>query len=701
MDTDQAQSILNLAHSAFISMDEEGRILYWNIRAEEMFGLVREEAIGQALADTVIPERYHEAHRRGLGHFLRTGEGPVLDKRVELSALRSDGSEFPIELTISALNDGGAWTFHAFVADISERRQAELERQRLLDELQLALHGTEERLAVIVDALAEAVTIRRADDSLVHANQAALDRLGLRSVEELRAADPRALMEGWETLDEDGRAISMEDLPSVRILRGEHPGPLMMRSVNRTTGEEQWVVLKATAVRDADGSIEAAVTIIEDVTAAKRSALRMEFLASASRVLASSLDYQQTLRNVAGLAVPQIADWCAVDLFDEEGRREPVAVAHIDPAKLEMAERLRAFEPEELDPEQGLGKVRRTGESMLYTEIPDELLVAAAGDAEHLRLLRAVGMRAVLIVPMTVHGRTIGTLTMVSADSGRAFDTRDVELAEQTAEVAALAVENARLYSERTEVARTLQSSLLPEALPEVPGWEIAALYRPAGHESEVGGDFYDFWEVDGDWLMMIGDVTGKGVAAATVTSLVRHTAWAASDFDPRPARVLARVDAALKRRPPLSACSALCLRVARGRGTLASGGHPLLLRLSQGNVTEVGRPGTLLGAFSKVEWPEEQFSMRPGETLVAITDGVTDTVGRDDERFGIARLQEILADAQNDSPMRIRDRLLAALEDFQVGAQADDTAIVIMRFTRAPAKPEPGGRVVTANVPV
>ena len=116
---------------------------------------------------------------------------------------------------------------------------------------------------------------------------------------------------------------------------------------------------------------------------------------------------------------------------------------------------------------------------------------------------------------------------------------------------------------------------------------------------------------------------------------------------------------------------------------------------------TEVGRPGTLLGAFSKVEWPEEQFSMRPGETLVAITDGVTDTVGRDDERFGIARLQEILADAQNDSPMRIRDRLLAALEDFQVGAQADDTAIVIMRFTRAPAKPEPGGRVVTANVPV
>ena len=109
----------------------------------------------------------------------------------------------------------------------------------------------------------------------------------------------------------------MEDLPSVRLLRGEQPEPLLLRSVNRATGEEQWALLKATAVRDPSGSIEAAVTIIEDVTAAKRAALRMEFLAQASQVLASSLDYQQTLRNVAGLAVPQIADWCAVDLFDE------------------------------------------------------------------------------------------------------------------------------------------------------------------------------------------------------------------------------------------------------------------------------------------------------------------------------------------------------------------------------------------------
>jgi serine phosphatase RsbU (regulator of sigma subunit) len=562
--------------------------------------------------------------------------------------------------------------------------EAEQDRQRLVDQLQQALRGSEQRLSVIMDALAMAVTIRGPDDHIIYANQAALDRLGLASVEALRDADPRALMGDYETTDERGQPIGMDDLPSVRLLRGQQPEPLLLRSVNRNTGEEQWALLKATAVRDAGGSIEAAVTIIEDVTAARRSALRMEFLARASQVLASSLDYQETLRNVAGLAVPQIADWCAVDLFDDDGGRESVAVAHTDPSKLQMAERLRAFEPQELDPEQGLGRVRRTGEPLLFTEIPDELLAQAAVDAEHLGLLRAVGMRSALIVPMTVRGRTIGSLTLVNAESGRTFDSSDVEFAGQIAERASLAVENARLYTERSEVARTLQRSLMPEALPEIPGWEIATLYRPTGHGSEVGGDFYDFWEVEGDWLIVIGDVTGKGVGAAAVTSLVRHTARAASEFDPRPAQVLGRVDAALKRSPSISLCTALCLRISEGRGTIAAGGHPLPLCLSADGVQRVGEPGTLLGAFDEVRWPETSFALAPGQTLVVITDGVTDTVGAEGERFGMGRLQELLAEVRDEPPEAIRRRLVASLEDFQVGAQADDTAAVLMRFTGA-----------------
>ena len=553
----------------------------------------------------------------------------------------------------------------------------------------------DQRLAVILDALAEAVTIRAPNNHLVYANQAALDRLGFASISDLRDADPRALMGPYETTDEHGGEIRMDDLPSVKLLRGEQPEPLLMRSVNRSSGEESWVLLKAAAVRDAAGQIESAVTIIADVTAATRATLRVEFLARVGELLASSMDYQQTLRNVAGLAVPQIADWCAVDLFDADGGREPVAIAHSKPAKLDTAARLRSYEPERLDPAQGLGMVRRTGEPLVVTEIRDELLVAAAVDDEHLRLLREVGMRAVLIVPLTIGSRTIGALTMVNSESGRSFDAGDVEFAAQIAARAAVAVESARLYSERSTIARTLQSSLLPEAIPEIPGWEVAALYRPAGHESEVGGDFYDFWDVGDEWLMMIGDVTGKGVGAAAVTSLARYTARAASEFDTRPSQILARIDAALRRRPSISLCTALCLRLSREGATLAAGGHPLPLRSGEGGVEEVGGHGTLLGALQPARWPESEIALRAGETLVAFTDGVTDALGEDGERWGTERLRESLAAAADAAPAALRTRLVQALEKFQVGAQADDTAVVIMRFgEHSPDGEGSGGRL-------
>lgn len=543
----------------------------------------------------------------------------------------------------------------------------------------------ERRLAEVtpvLDALAEAVTIRAQDDHLLYANRAALERLAMSSLEELQRSDPRELLLPYETVAEDGRPIALDDLPSVRLLRGQQPEPLVMRTVHRGSGEEHWVVLKATALRDPSGAIEAAVTIIEDITVTKRAQLRMEFLVRAGQVLASSLDYQQTLRNVAGLAVPHIADWCVVDLFDGEGGRESVAVVHVDPAKLEMAERLRAYEPEQLDPEIGLGKVMRTGEPELYTEIPDELLVATSVDEEQLRLLREVGMRSVLIAPMRVGGKTIGALSMVNAESGRSFGEEDVDFASQIADRAALAVENARLYSERTNVARTLQAGLLPDALPAVPGWEVCAFYRPAAPDSDVGGDFYDVWQVGEDWLMMIGDVTGKGVQAASLTSLVRHTAWEASASSSEPAHVLERIDAALKRHGTLAICTALCVRLSPTEGMVASGGHPLPLRLGSSGVSSLGAHGSMLGALTDLQWPQTSFSLAPGESMVAITDGVTDAIGAGGERFGINRLHQTLTEARGEHAQRVRDHLVSTLDAFQVGTQADDTAIVILRYT-------------------
>ena len=140
----------------------------------------------------------------------------------------------------------------------------------------------DQRLSVILDALAEAVTIRAMNNHIVYANQAALERLGFDSVAALRAADPRELMGPYETTDEFGNELAMDDLPSVRLLRGEEPEPLLMRSVNRDSGQESWVLLKATAVRDDAGAIESAVTIIADVTEATRATQRAEFLARRS-----------------------------------------------------------------------------------------------------------------------------------------------------------------------------------------------------------------------------------------------------------------------------------------------------------------------------------------------------------------------------------------------------------------------------------
>ena len=692
-----AEFITERAHSAIVSMDEQGRVTGWNPSAEAMFGLPRDHAIGRVVAELIVPERWRAAHVEGLRRFLAGGEGGVLDRPLEMTALRADGAEFPIEVIISALRDGDAWSFHAFVRDLSERVEAERERGRLVEELHRAVRGSERRFEAIVGSLADPVTIRDREHRFVYANPAAIAHLGFASWEELRDTPPAAIMDDFLVWGEDGRAIRMDDIPSVRLLRGAAAEPLLIRTVNRHSGVQRWNLLKAAPVLNEDGEVEATIMIIEDVTEQKRVELQGAFLAEASALLASSLDYEQTLRNVAELAVPEVADWCAVDLRDEDGGRIPVAVAHVDPARLELAKELRGYEPERLDPAQGLGLVFRTGESLLIPDIPDALLVQSAVDARHLELLRAVGFRSALVVPVRLGGRILGALTLVSSESGRVLDEFDLQLAEQVAARAAVAIENARLYSQRSSIARTLQQSLLPEQLPEIPGYELASVYLPASEGTMVGGDFYDVWPVGDSWMMIIGDVTGKGVDAAAMTALVRHTLRTASEFLTSPADLLARVDATLKQRPSLSVCTALCLRLEGHRAILAVGGHPLPLYIADQRVRTVGEHGPLLGAFADVAWRDLTVELDPGGTLVAYTDGITDALDENGRRFGAERLCEALKDFGDRPAAEVIATLAGALAEFQTGtrqdgraaaaalaglrtgARADDTAAVVL----------------------
>jgi serine phosphatase RsbU (regulator of sigma subunit) len=317
----------------------------------------------------------------------------------------------------------------------------------------------------------------------------------------------------------------------------------------------------------------------------------------------------------------------------------------------------------------------------LIADIPDELLAESAADATHLELLREVGLRSALVVPMKTRGRTIGAISMVAAESGRRFGREDVEFAGQIADRAALAVENARLYTERSHIAETLQQSLIPDSLPTIGGWEVTALYRASGAENEVGGDFYDLWPVGEEWTAIMGDVTGKGIEAAALTSLARHTAMEASHTSSEPSYILSRMDAALKRRDELSICTAVAMRLRGAGGTFALGGHPPLIHLGEDGPRQLGRHGAVLGCLEKTSWPQEEFRMRPGETLVAITDGVTDALGEDGARFGEARLNEVLKEGGGEPVAKLLGRVTTALDQFQIGEQADDMALLLMRF--------------------
>jgi PAS domain S-box-containing protein len=685
MSQNLTELVLDRAHDAVIWLNEHGVVTYWNPGAFRLFGISKEEALGRPVAELIIPERFRAAHIAGLERFLMAGTGPMLDRRIELAALRRDGSEFPVEMTISALRQDSGWLFSAFVQDVSDRVKTADEREQLVGELRSALHGSQRRFEAIVGSLSDPVTIRDRDHRIIYANRAALVHLGFNSIDELRETPPDEIMSDYRVLGEDGREISMQDVPSVRILGGEPAEPLLIRTVNLKTGAERWNLLKAAPLFGADEEVEATIMVIEDVTEQKRAERHATFLAQASEVLASSLDYQRTLRNVAELAVPDLVDWCAVDLFDEEGDRIPVAVAHVDPARVALAEELRTYTPARLSPDRGLGTVLRTGAPVVYQDISEEMLRRGAADDRHLELLRSVGMRSVVMVPMKLADRTLGAMTLVSAESGRVLDQSDVNLVEQIGARAAVAIENSRLYSERSRIAHVLQKSLVPEQLPEIVGYDLASAYFPAVAGTEAGGDFYDVWEADGGWMIAIGDVTGKGVEAAALTAMVRHTLRAMSEFVSRPAELLARLDGALKKRGSLSVCTALCLRLEGPRVTVAAGGHPLPLSITADSVEAVGEHGPLLGGLDDVQWRETTVDLEPDSTLVLYTDGVTDAIGEDGARYGTQRLKAALSTPTGGSAASVVERLVNVLAEFQVGPHADDVAVLALRRTASP----------------
>jgi PAS domain S-box-containing protein len=482
--------------------------------------------------------------------------------------------------------------------------------------------------------------------------------------------------------------IHPDDRPLVadRIADGlTGQGHAFEHRIVRPDGSVRWVDGRGRVIDPGDGAPVRMGGITVDITERKRDELALRFLADASDLLAESLDSNLALRRLASLAVPALADWCSVYLV-EGGTIRHVTVAHSDPEKVALVERLQVEYPPDPDAPIGVPAVIRTGRTELLQEIPDELLEEAAPDERLLRILRELELRSALTVPLIARDRTIGAITFVHAESGRLYEERDVRLAEDLAHRAALAIDNARLFEERSKIADTLQASLLPPSLPSIPGLDIAAGYQAGGEGVDVGGDVYDIFQTgDGRWVVMIADVCGKGAVAATLTGVTRHTARAAAMEDDDPRHVLETVNRALRRTETgdLRFCTAAVgVLETSDRTTLTMGraGHPSpLLRRAGGVVERVGGRGTLLGVFDDPELDVETTTMERGDILILYTDGVTDA-WRD--TGGEDRLVELLAGLPDDATA---EQVVDQIKQVALrpgGSNPDDVAILVLRLT-------------------
>jgi PAS domain S-box-containing protein len=672
---------------AIITIDHQGRVVEFNRAAEQMFGRTAEEAVGSELAELVIPPSLREQHRAAVRRFAETGKGTLLGRRVELTGMRADGSEFPVELAINLVAGSGPSLFTGTVRDITERRRAEQEREEWLRLEQLArLDATEARdqLQAILSGVADAVTAQAPDGRLLFANDAALELLGFDTFEELQSAPGDWMRDRFEILDEAGDPLPTEDLPGRRALAGEAGAEAVVRFRLRATGEERWSAVKATPILDEDGFVTMAINVIEDITTHKRAERAQRFLADSSALLGASLEPTDVLGQVATLAVPEVADWVAVHMPGELGI-ELVALAHRDPELVKQAEQLERQMPTRADAPRGVANVLRTGKSELYPDVP-QLVPETEDERARVEHVRAFGMRSALVVPMVARGRTLGAMTLATDKSGRRFDESDLDLAEELARRCGMAVDNARLFAERAYIARTLQQSLLPAELPDIPGIEAAARFRPTGQGNEVGGDFYDLFESGGrGWTVVMGDVCGKGPDAAAVTALARYTLRAAAMRERLPSRSLALLnEAMLRQRDDRRFCTvayAYLEPMAEGaRIGFASGGHPLpLLLRADGSVQAVGEPGSLLGVLPDPSFEDRSLSLGPGDALVFYTDGVIEGRGPNGalDEVGLAQLVASCAgDGADAIAARVEDAAVAA----QGGSPRDDIAVLVLR---------------------
>jgi PAS domain S-box-containing protein len=516
-----------------------------------------------------------------------------------------------------------------------------------------------------MENVSEAVIVHDGTGNHLYSNPAASELFGLEGMESLGEARRDALRERFELRDEQGRPLDRERLPRRRVLRGEKPEPLIFRLLDHQTEIEYWCLERSNSITGPAGDVLYAVTTVQDVTAVKQAEFGQRVLADSAEAVGSAPDFLSALEALAKAVVPALADWCSVSVPNDDGTIERLASSEPEPQMFELESRLRT------------GLQVRPG---LTLSMADVLRASQPVTAE----LPAEPLPGwVLLKPIRAGGVAIGILTLVNRSRRRAFSTEEVRLARAVADRAGVAVLNAKLASERAKIAETLQRELLPPLLPEVEGWSMAAMYRPAGEQNRAGGDFYDVFEGPDGWIVMLGDVEGHGAEAAALTARARYTIRTAAMINGDIQAAFAILNRQLRARERPRMCSVLCVTFGSGpEATVVSAGHPLPLHVSGGAVREVGLPGSLLGALEEPQWSPVQVSVERGEELVMYTDGIVEA-SRGGERFGRDRLGSLIRGSGD--PAATVQRIGNAIEEFGE-LVSDDAAMVVLRRDRGAA---------------
>lgn len=443
---------------AIYMLDLEGHIVRWNAGAQRMMGYTAAESIGQPFTRLFSDEDKADGKPQRILDIARK-EGRFEE---EGWRIRKDGSRFWANCVLAALHgaDGVQRGFAKITRDLTAQRAAEEKERELVREQAARLAAEEqaqrlreseeryrqanEKLSALLAALDEAITMQNTDGQVVYANEVAARIFGHPSAEKMLSAPPAELGSQHAFTDEGGSPLSLEELPTYRALAGEPAQERVLGLRLLATGELRWIRLHASPIRDAAGHVQFVINRFRDITETRRQELRKNFIVQATVELGASFNYQATLATVARLAVPEMSDWCAVDIVDGD-RLQRLAVEHVDPSKVSWVKEVEVRYPPDPHAATGAFNVLRTGQPEMMEEIPAELLESAAVDSEHLRLIKELQLRSYICVPLRARGQTLGVLTFVMAESNRRYNREDLMVALQLADRAAVAIDNARL----------------------------------------------------------------------------------------------------------------------------------------------------------------------------------------------------------------------------------------------------------------